>query len=148
MRPSDFAPASPRAEASAAARTARASQIAGAWTLLLLVDVVKTLGFWRLYRAIGWVPTSRRRSRKPAAVSAANVCDAIDAAAVHYFHRVLCLQSAAAAVCLLRFYGIPAALVIGVRRLPFEAHAWVEVEGQVVLNDRSGLSRYHTIARC
>jgi hypothetical protein len=147
MRPSDFAPASARAEAIAAARTARLSQIAGAWTLLLLVDVVKTFGFWRLYRAIGRVPTSRRRSRKPT-VSAVNVCDAIDAASAHYVHRVLCLQSAAAAVCLLRFYGIPAALVIGVRRLPFEAHAWVEVDGEVVLNDRSGLSRYQTIARC
>jgi hypothetical protein len=126
----------------------RSTDFAGAWTLLLLVDVAKRFGFWSLHRAVGKVPTLRRRSRRPAETSTRHVCEAIESACVHYFHRVLCLQSAAAAVCLLRFHGIHAALVIGVRRLPFEAHAWVEVDGQVVLNDKPGLSRYQTIARC
>jgi hypothetical protein len=36
---------------------------------------------------------------------------------------------------MLRRNGIPAHMVIGAQKLPFKAHAWVEVEGHI-LNDR------------
>jgi hypothetical protein len=36
------------------------------------------------------------------------------------------------ATWLLRHHGIGAHLVIGCRPLPFESHAWVEVDGRVV----------------
>jgi hypothetical protein len=147
MNPSDFAPASVRPDV-AGARGARAPQVVAAWLLLLLIDVAgKLLGFWTMYRLIGRAPIARRRPSDPA-VTTQQACEAVDAACTRYVRQVYCLQSAAAAVCLMRLHGLPAQLVIGIRRPPFDAHAWVEIEGQAVMNDRSGLSRYHTIARC
>lgn len=147
MQASDCAP-NPRADRGARARTTRLPELVVAWMLLLVVDVVgKMFGFGALCRAVGRRQTSRWRSRAPA-VSARTLCTAVDAAcAYYYFHRVRCLQSAAATVCLLRLHGIPADLVIGVQRLPFEAHAWVVSDGQIVMNDLPRLALYQAIAR-
>jgi hypothetical protein len=138
---------SPRADRVARARTTRVAELVAAWMLLLVVDVVgKMFGFGPLCRAVSRRQTSRWRSHEPA-FSTRTLCKAVDAACAYYFHRVDCLQSAAATVCLLRLHGIPADLVIGVQRLPFEAHAWVESDGQIVMNDRSRLAPYQAIAR-
>ena len=76
------------------------------------------------------------------------ICQAVDLAAVLYFRRVLCLQRSAATACLLKKYGYPAQLVIGVQQLPFAAHAWVEMNGLVV-NDKPYISDiYSVLARC
>ena len=76
------------------------------------------------------------------------ICDAVDLAAVLYFRRVLCLQRSAATACLLKRYGFPAQLVIGVQQLPLAAHAWVEMGGLVV-NDKPYISDiYSVLARC
>lgn len=45
--------------------------------------------------------------------------------------RIACLQMSYAIACEYRRRGIDAQVVIGVRSLPFVAHAWVEVEGRV-----------------
>lgn len=60
------------------------------------------------------------------------LCRAVDIACIWYWKHVLCLQRSAAATCLLRRHGIPAQLVIGTQQVPFNAHAWVEVDGQVI----------------
>src|ERR1700719_3033939 len=57
---------------------------------------------------------------------------AVDIACIWYWKEVLCLQRSAASTCLLRFYGMPAQLIIGAQQMPFRAHAWVEVDGHVV----------------
>jgi len=76
------------------------------------------------------------------------VCRAVDIACVWYWKQVLCLQRSAATVCLLKRHGVAATLVIGVQPLPFKAHAWVEVDGQVV-NDKSYLrDMYLVLDRC
>jgi len=76
------------------------------------------------------------------------ICQAVDLAAVLYFRRVLCLQRSAATACLLKRYGFPAQLVIGVQQLPLAAHAWVEMGGLVV-NDKPYISDiYSVLARC
>jgi hypothetical protein len=76
------------------------------------------------------------------------ICQAVDLAAVLYFRKVLCLQRSAATACLLKRYGFPAQLVIGVQQLPFAAHAWVEMDGLVV-NDKPYVSDiYSVLARC
>lgn len=76
------------------------------------------------------------------------ICQAVDLAAVLYFHTVLCLQRSAATACLLKRYGFPAQLVIGVQQLPFAAHAWVEMDGLVV-NDKPYIADiYSVLARC
>ena len=147
MRASDAALAGARDDGIARARVARVPLIAAAWTLLLLFDVIeKTLGFQRLYRLLSRAPRRRGQAR-PATTE--RLCDAVNAASVCYVRRVRCLQSAAAAVCLLRFHRIPADLVIGIRRLPFSAHAWVEVDRQVVMNEQPDMGAiYRVIARC
>jgi len=73
---------------------------------------------------------------------------AVDNAAVFYYKRVLCLQRSAAGALLLRRAGYPAELVIGCRKIPFQAHAWVEVAGTVV-NDNAAVTRFYTVLdRC
>jgi hypothetical protein len=93
----------------------------------------------------------RGRSIRPL-VSNAETCrlvsEAIDRACVLYFKPVQCLQRSAATVCLLRQLGIPARLVIGARHLPFQAHAWVEVEGHVINDKLSVTETYAVLDRC
>ena len=67
--------------------------------------------------------------------TSARTCAAMDTASIWYWKEVLCLQRSAATACLLRTYGLPAQMLIGVQQVPFRAHAWVELAGQVV-NDR------------
>ena len=74
--------------------------------------------------------------------------DAVDRACVLYFKSVQCLQRSAATVCLLRQLGAPARLVVGARHLPFQAHAWVEVEGRVINDKQSVVETYVVLDRC
>lgn len=69
---------------------------------------------------------------KAPGASLAQLCRAVDLACIWYWRPVLCLQRSAAATCLLRRHGVAAYLVIGTQQVPFNAHAWVEVDGQVV----------------
>lgn len=98
---------------------------------LVLFDIARYARFGRLHEAIrGYQPRPR-----PAGPSAADIIWAVDEACVWYVKRVACLQRSAVGVWLLRRHGTPAELVIGYRPIPFESHAWIEVDGQVV-NDR------------
>jgi hypothetical protein len=72
---------------------------------------------------------------------------AIDLVCLWYPKPVLCLQRSAATACLLKRYGIPARLMIGVQQLPFRAHSWVEVEGRVI-NDRPYVRDSYTVMDC
>ncbi|MGA9673049.1 MAG: lasso peptide biosynthesis B2 protein [Terracidiphilus sp.] len=69
------------------------------------------------------------------ATASTDVSFALDVVCCLYPKRVLCLQRSAVLVRMLRTRGIHAQMVIGVQKLPFKAHAWVEVDGQIV-NDR------------
>jgi Transglutaminase-like superfamily len=76
------------------------------------------------------------------------ICAGVDTACIWYWKEVLCLQRSAATACLLKRYGVPAQLVIGTQRLPFKAHAWVEVDGRVV-NDKPYVPEmYAVLDRC
>jgi hypothetical protein len=91
------------------------------------------------------IPVSREPARESAAEA---VCRAVDLAAVWYRKQVFCLQRSATMACLLRQYGLAARLVIGAQSLPFRAHAWVEVEGQVV-GEKPYMSEIYTVLdRC
>ena len=79
---------------------------------------------------------------------AERMCRAVDIACVLYFKRALCLQRSAATAMLLRHHRHPAELVIGAQILPFKAHAWVELHGQVI-NDVPYISQlYRELERC
>ena len=77
-----------------------------------------------------------------------NVCDAVEVICLWYWKQVLCLQRSAATAILLREQGVAAELVIGAQHMPFRAHSWVEVDGEVV-NDRSYTKEmYSVLDRC
>jgi hypothetical protein len=67
--------------------------------------------------------------------STAAVSNALDVACIFYPKRTLCLQRSTVLVKMLRRRGIHAQMIIGAQKLPFKAHAWVEVNGSIV-NDR------------
>ena len=77
-----------------------------------------------------------------------DVCRAVNLACVFYFKEILCLQRAASTTCLLRKTGIAAQMVIGVQPVPFNAHAWVEVEGAVVNEKSYTPEMYSVLSRC
>lgn len=114
---------------------------AQAWVGLAVFDVARLGGFTRVHERIrrGAVG-ARPRGNNPIA----EIVWAVDEACVWYPKRVHCLQRSAVATRLLRRNGITAELVIGYRPIPFESHAWVEVNGQVV-NDRPQYQRAFSV---
>jgi hypothetical protein len=99
--------------------------------------------FQSLYRR---VQDRRLRSPRPTA-RREDACRALNIACALYFKEVQCLQRSAALVCLLRDLGMPATLVIGAQRLPFRAHAWAEVNGQVINDSVSAVELYAVLDR-
>jgi hypothetical protein len=115
-------------------------------TLLLSVDCMMHLrSFNALYRSIRAQPTA---PMSESAHACQELCHAIDLACVFYFRHVLCLQRSAATTLLLRSRGFAAEMVIGAQMLPFQSHAWVEVNGTVV-NDKPYIKEiYQELERC
>jgi hypothetical protein len=97
--------------------------------------------FEALYDQIRGLPVAKRQP-PPNAIE--RVKAAIDEACVWYPKRALCLQRSAVAVSLLRGLGVPAQFVYGVQQLPFKAHAWAEVGGQVI-NDRQEVQQEYCV---
>ena len=112
-----------------------------AWLGLLVFDLVLLAGFARVH---DWLKRRRPRSRRALHSTPDDVVWAVDEACVWYVKRVACLQRSVIATWLLRRDGLQAELVIGYRPLPFESHAWVEVDGQVV-NDRPQYQKFFTV---
>lgn len=72
------------------------------------------------------------------------VCNAVNYACVWYPKQALCLQRSFVTTYLLRRYGVTAQMVLGAQKLPFKAHAWVEVQGTSV-NERSNVQATYAI---
>lgn len=102
---------------------------------------------WISLRVLGWSATvallrglPRRRVEVEPGDCAA-VVDAVDrlvreAAAATFFLPAACKERALVGYRILEgWYGLPAAIVVGVQRQPFIAHAWVECEDRVVTDD-------------
>jgi hypothetical protein len=81
----------------------------------------------------------------PAEVDAIpEVCTAVNYACIWYPKQVFCLQCAFVTVYLLRKNGVPACMVLGAQKLPFKAHAWVEVDGRAI-NERSNVQATYVV---
>ncbi len=91
--------------------------------------------FASLYRRVKGFPLRRVAANANAKDAAAR---ALGVACCFYPKKALCLQRSAVLVKMLRANGVPAHLVIGAQKLPFKAHAWVEVDGHII-NDRLAL---------
>jgi hypothetical protein len=90
-------------------------------------------------RVKAW-PVRRQGSANSSIIG--QVCGAVDRACVWYPKRTLCLQRSAVTTCLLRSKGVSAQMMIGVRPMPFLAHAWVEADGSVI-NDWPRIKRFY-----
>ena len=102
--------------------------VAQAWIGLVAFDVARPAGFSNLSR---WLRSRSAASRRSWAMTG-DVVWSVEEACVWYGKRAMCLQRSAVATWLLRRHGVAAQMVIGCRPLPFESHAWVEVDGQIV----------------
>lgn len=117
-------------------------QLFAAFVGLVLFDLVLTLASMeRLCSVVAGWPV-RRRDRQHEVT--AQICSAVIQACSWYPKKSLCLQRSAVTACLLRSSGIAAQMVIGVRSMPFMAHAWVEANDAVV-NDRPLVKRLYTV---
>lgn len=113
---------------------------------LLAYDVIVALGgFNKIYRvARSWSV----QPNVPSPDVIERICTAVNYICVWYPKQALCLQRAFVTTYLLRTYGVPAELVLGAQKLPFKAHAWVEVHGRAI-NERSNVqSTYAVWERC
>jgi hypothetical protein len=101
---------------------------------LFVYDIVNTI---RPFKAIPSAVKAWKVADKPGDKGTVRrVCAAVNYACVWYPNRVLCLQRSFVTTYLLRKQGVPAQMVLGAQRLPFKAHAWVEVNGRAI-NERS-----------
>jgi hypothetical protein len=113
--------------------------------LIYLERYLMRSNFLGLY---GRVRSHSLRKVPPTHGAVKKICGAVDVACIWYWKEVLCLQRSAVTTCLLRRHGIPAEMVIGAQQMPLRAHAWVEVEGQVV-NDKPYMRDiYAVLDRC
>jgi hypothetical protein len=108
--------------------------------------VIAVRGFQTMYSIVrNWKVSS---SKPPSSETVSRVCAAINHASIWYPKRVLCLQRSFATTYILRKSGVPAQMVFGARKVPFKAHAWVEIDGQPV-NERSNVfATYAVLERC
>ncbi len=72
------------------------------------------------------------------------VCKAVNYACIWYPKQVLCLQCAFVTTYLLRRGGVSAHMILGAQKLPFKAHAWVEVDGRAI-NERSNVQATYAV---
>jgi hypothetical protein len=122
-----------------------ANTLAGLLLLATADIVLKLTGFSMLYRAIKRWPLANRRANSATIME---TCNIVDRACTWHPRQELCLQRSAVAACLLRSFGVPAEMVIGVHKMPFYGHAWVEVEGKVVNDHKNVQTFFHVLSRC
>jgi hypothetical protein len=122
------------------------AEVAVAWCGLLGVDLLLRLAGFRYFLEV--VRSCPVLGARRDGESCRRITTAVDRAAIHYFKRAWCLQRSATNVCLLRLRGFKAELVIAARKLPFGAHAWVEVGGEVINNNPIVRDRYVVLERC
>jgi len=66
-------------------------------------------------------------------------------AAAFFPGRAVCLEQSLTLYLLLRRRGVPAELRIGVQVYPFYAHAWVELHGEPVNEDRETVEKFRAL---
>jgi len=82
---------------------------------------------------LGWYPTSHTKSGGHREGLELEISNAVEWATAFYWKRVRCLQRSIVTTRLLRTHGVAADLVIGCCLAPFVGHAWVEVNGRVLV---------------
>jgi len=115
------------------------------WQLIHFDFYLARGNFSALYELVRKRPVGKQG---PPSDAIERVCSAMDMACICYWKEVLCLQRSAATASLLKDYGVPAQMIIGVQQMPFKAHAWVEVAGRVVNDKPYTTEMYAVLDRC
>jgi hypothetical protein len=110
--------------------------------MLLAYDILSALcRFQTIYSMVkGWKVNCR--STESNVIH--RVCTAVNYACIWYPKQALCLQRSFVTTYLLRKNGVPAHMVLGAQKLPFKAHAWVEVHGGAI-NERSNVQATYAV---
>lgn len=118
----------------------RVSVFSISYLLIFLCSLLLRVGGLGLVLRVSrsWPLSPRRQS----STLATPVVELVDASARWFPRRADCVQRSVVAFWVLRWYGIPAALVVGIRRVPFAAHAWVEMAGQVLNDSPERIAQY------
>ena len=116
--------------------------------LLLLLSIavaLRGLGLARVEWILGRIPRARSTGRTASVEALAR---RVERAALRSPVPVRCLARALCLRWLLERHGIPARLRIGAMLAEgaFRAHAWVEVDGQVVGDEAETIARYTAFA--
>ncbi len=122
------------------ATEARFALVLSALLGLVAFDLLLFLCSFRFLceRVKAWPLSSRPTSEN----TIPKICSSVDRACVLYPKKSLCLQRSAVTACLLKLHGVAAQMTVGIRSMPFLAHAWVEADGAVV-NDWPGVRRFY-----
>lgn len=113
---------------------------------------------WWSLRLEGWAGSLERwrhpagRGRPVAVETSEAVIRTVDAlvrdAAAAQLLPVACKERALVGHHLLRaVHGLPSVLIVGVQHYPFTAHAWVEIDGQIVTDDPGHCTEFVPVAR-
>ncbi len=125
---------------------------------LRTVDLLLSFS-WLSFRLIGWnrtiscwqrSPYPDNKLEQPNAKEIISTVDRIigEAAAKKLLFPIACKERALVGYYLLRnFYGLPASLVVGIDRHPFQLHAWVDCEGEVVTDDPAHCQPFTPVVR-
>ena len=113
-----------------------------AWSFLVLTEFVGTIARFRGLGVLARRSPVMRFPRRDLSILASG----INTAFAFYTHERLCLPRAIVSCCTLRAHGISASVVIGVKQMPFKAHAWVEID-DVPFNERHRTREYAVIER-
>jgi hypothetical protein len=118
-------------------------------SFLVLRILVETLRYELVYPIRGFRGVHRGlrrriRSRHLDLAAALRISKAYELVSSFYWKPILCLERSVIVARVMHAYGIPAAVIIGYRFVPFTSHAWVEVDGKVV-NDSAGFAEKMTV---
>jgi hypothetical protein len=120
----------------------RALSAAGPITGLALLAAVRvSLRVLGLRRTVRLARRAGERSARARSGSADDLARSVATAAAFFPGRAVCLEQSIALYVLLRRRGHPAGLRIGVQPYPFQAHAWVEVDGRPVAENEETIRR-------
>ncbi|MBD2521407.1 lasso peptide biosynthesis B2 protein [Nostoc sp. FACHB-133] len=124
----------------------------------LTVELLLSLS-WLSFRLLGWSRTISLWQHWHRAISptdttvTTDVIQTVDqivreTAASKLFLPMVCKERSLVGYHLLRtFYGLPATLVIGIDRYPFQIHAWVECNGLVVTDELAHCQPFTPVVR-
>jgi hypothetical protein len=109
--------------------------------------MLRVAGYRTIRRHLATCTPSRRLAQRSQPIDVASIIDIVDWALVYYPTPVKCLQRSILITWLLKRRDVPAQLVIGCQHTPFYAHAWVELNGDVINDPPSIREQYIVMER-